>query len=274
MHRSNISESPYYAQFENSMHESLQKFGELCNSKQTKQSTVILLLNKHESFMDCIQKVSLGVCFTKKCGWNHEQWNGPDYQYADMDNKETDSDYDNLDDEIDDKKTNDDDDDDEKFDDNICSSSDILSYFPKHNPIVQRALNEMSHDPMFIKCYKYSLSFIIRQYIQFAKRFEPSLIDKSNSANDCVHNRQMYFHVIDAMDSENVHSMFNTNYGQIEWQHERLLWIGYYKNKDNDKCCINYLPKDILLMIMEYLKSPFSIFKCIKRDQLIKCGEL
>ena len=268
IYRSDVREAPYYIQFENPMHESLQKFGELCNSKQLKQSTVILLLNKHESFMDCIQKVSLGVCFTKKCGWNHEQWNGPDYQHGD-----TKENY-NYD-EIDDGKTNINSiNDDEKFVDNIVNSSDILSYFPKHNPIVQRGLHEMSHDPMLVKCYKYSLSFIIRQYIQFAKRFEPSLIDKSNNVNDYVHNRQIYFHVIDAMDSENVHSMFNVNYGQVEWQHERLLWIGYYKNKDNDKCCINYLPKDILLMIMEYLKSPFSIFKCMKRDQLIKCGQL
>ena len=34
---------------------------------------------------------------------------------------------------------------------------------------------------------------------------------------------------------------------------ERIIWIGFYKNKDNDKCLIQTLPKDLILHILYLL---------------------
>lgn len=44
----------------------------------------------------------------------------------------------------------------------------------------------------------------------------------------------------------NVHS-------PIEWKIERLIWIGYYQNSQNDKCLIKQLPKDIIKTMLSFL---------------------
>ena len=56
------------AQFINPLHESLEKFGAMCNMRQLKQSTIILLLNKHEGFVDCLKKVSLMFVLVQEMG--------------------------------------------------------------------------------------------------------------------------------------------------------------------------------------------------------------
>ena len=35
-----------------------------------------------------------------------------------------------------------------------------------------------------------------------------------------------------------------------EWNYVRLLWIGYYKNDENDECFVKKLPKDVLLYVI------------------------
>ena len=34
---------------------------------------------------------------------------------------------------------------------------------------------------------------------------------------------------------------------------ERILWIGFYKNGDNNKCIIDKLPKDLIIYILKFV---------------------
>ena len=34
------------------------------------------------------------------------------------------------------------------------------------------------------------------------------------------------------------------------WKQIRMIWIGYYKNNKNNNCLIRFLPKDIVVQIM------------------------
>ena len=47
---------------------------------------------------------------------------------------------------------------------------------------------------------------------------------------------------------------------RIEWNIERIIWIAFYQNKDNKKCLIQLLPKDIVKKILALLVSPSLIF--------------
>ena len=43
---------------------------------------------------------------------------------------------------------------------------------------------------------------------------------------------------------------------------ERIIWIGFYKNTENNKCLIKTLPKDLVIYILDLLgkqamKSPY-----------------
>ena len=40
----------------------------------------------------------------------------------------------------------------------------------------------------------------------------------------------------------------------LSWDIERIIWIGYYKNIDNDKCLITKLPKDVILHVLKLSK--------------------
>ena len=55
----------------------------------------------------------------------------------------------------------------------------------------------------------------------------------------------------------NFYYYFNI-YSNLSWRIERILWIAYYKNDQNDQCLIDYLPKDILITIIAFLRG--SIF--------------
>ena len=48
----------------------------------------------------------------------------------------------------------------------------------------------------------------------------------------------------------------------IESKIERIIWIGFYKNTQNNKCLIKTLPKDLIIEILYFLgkqsmKTPF-----------------
>ena len=59
----------------NAMHESIQLFDELVNSKWFKRTDFILILNKRDLFEELLSnQVSLSNCFSHKYGWNGEQW--------------------------------------------------------------------------------------------------------------------------------------------------------------------------------------------------------
>ena len=34
---------------------------------------------------------------------------------------------------------------------------------------------------------------------------------------------------------------------------ERIIWIGFYKNSDNNQCFIDKLPKDIIIHILQFI---------------------
>ena len=45
------------------------------------------------------------------------------------------------------------------------------------------------------------------------------------------------------------HCMINIKFkGDVSWKQERLIWIAYYKNKENEKCLLKRLPKAIVLI--------------------------
>lgn len=54
----------------NRMHESLQLFDEICNSKWFKDTALVLFLNKSDLFKEKIEKVDLKVCFQDYAGGN------------------------------------------------------------------------------------------------------------------------------------------------------------------------------------------------------------
>ena len=263
----------------NPMKESIELFGEICSLRMLNKTSIILLLTKHDSFMNSLTNKTLDVCFNTKHGWNHEQWKSPNYSMFDIDFGKI-----NINDEetkINSNEFDDDDDDEQKTiptndDDNNHDETDLLKYFPKQSHIVQDALNDLEIkcgklDRWFIKCYKYSLSFIIKQYIQMSKYYQPSLMDKNTT--HYRRDRQIHVHVIDARNSNDVKSMLDCEYYEIEWKYERLIWIAYFKNDENEQCLLKYVPKVLLLIIIRYLKTEFSIWKCIQRDLLQTYGE-
>ncbi len=52
----------------NRMHEAIQLFDEICNSKWFKSTSMILFLNKSDLFKDKIQNVDMNVCFSDYTG--------------------------------------------------------------------------------------------------------------------------------------------------------------------------------------------------------------
>ena len=253
----------------NAMIESLELFGSVCNNRLTRSSTIILLLNKHDGFVDSLKKESLRVCFSKNYGWQNEQWDGPDYDYNNKYNDlkedtavkiiyENTRQYSNVN-HISSTNCNEVKDIDEE---------DVLQYFPGDSSIVNDTLSKMKDDQLFVDCYKYSLSFIVKQYIQMSKHYQPCYIDQTMIDYRC--NRKIHAHVIDALNEKDVLSMFDSKLG-IVWQHERLIWIAYYKNDENDQCLLKTVPKDVLVVIVLFLRNQFSIWKCMRHDQLQKC---
>ena len=41
----------------------------------------------------------------------------------------------------------------------------------------------------------------------------------------------------------------------LPWKKERILWIGYMKNDENAVCCLSKVPKDIVKMIITFVKN-------------------
>ena len=251
------------------MQESLEVFGILCNMRLCMSSTIILLLNKHDLFIDCLKKESLSVCFSEKYGWKYEQYNGPNYNENDSYNYHYSYNF-NIDDNDEFK--------DVEYKENFMATDrnnhhnkNLLSYFPADNEIVQQTLNEHNHDERFVECYRYSLSFIIKQYIQVVQRFQ---IPIDASIHKYRNEKRIHVHVIDAMDQDSVKSFFDPTNLSNEWNYQRLIWIGYHKNDDNDECFFNGMPKDIIQMILALLKTPLSVWQCAKYDDLKKRGEL
>ena len=44
--------------------------------------------------------------------------------------------------------------------------------------------------------------------------------------------------------------MFNL-YDRVSWSIERLIWMAFYKNEENNECLIAQLPKDIVKRIID-----------------------
>ena len=50
----------------------------------------------------------------------------------------------------------------------------------------------------------------------------------------------------------------------IESKIERIIWIGFYKNKENNKCLIKTLPKDLINYVLYLLGKQSMIAPYIK----------
>ena len=48
--------------------------------------------------------------------------------------------------------------------------------------------------------------------------------------------------------------MFDIIVESLSWKIQRILWIGFFKNVNNDKCMIPKLPKDVLQKILGVLQ--------------------
>ena len=60
------------------------------------------------------------------------------------------------------------------------------------------------------------------------------------------------------------HFHFNIYIDYIESKTERLIWIGFYKNNENNKCFIKTLPKDLIIYILDLLGKQAMKSPCIK----------
>jgi len=64
----------------NALHEAIELFTEICNSKWFKKSELILFLNKDDLFREKLKAgVSLSECFSPQARWLGLPWEGPDY---------------------------------------------------------------------------------------------------------------------------------------------------------------------------------------------------
>lgn len=66
----------------NALHESVELFEELCNSKWFRKTEMILFLNKNDLFREQLKsEIPLSICFGKGTGWKEEgpHWTGTDY---------------------------------------------------------------------------------------------------------------------------------------------------------------------------------------------------
>jgi len=63
----------------NAMHEAIELFYEIRNSKYFKKTDIILFLNKKDLFEECFKKISLSFCFSHEKNWPGTPWDGMDY---------------------------------------------------------------------------------------------------------------------------------------------------------------------------------------------------
>ena len=68
----------------NALHESIEFFAEICNSKWFRKTDMILFLTKDNLFKEKLRAgISLSECFSPENGWQREKWSGGfDYEAA------------------------------------------------------------------------------------------------------------------------------------------------------------------------------------------------
>ena len=69
----------------NAMHESIELFGQIINSKWFVNSPIVLFLTKHDLFLALLMdEIGLDICFGKDnvswCDYSTRIWNGPNYK--------------------------------------------------------------------------------------------------------------------------------------------------------------------------------------------------
>jgi len=43
------------------------------------------------------------------------------------------------------------------------------------------------------------------------------------------------------------------DYPIMQWESQRIIWIGFYKNQENEKCMFGSLMKEIIKYIIQFL---------------------
>ena len=51
----------------------------------------------------------------------------------------------------------------------------------------------------------------------------------------------------------NTHFIFDVYIYYIEWDVERIIWIAFYKNNENNQCFVHQLPKDLIKHVLKFL---------------------
>jgi len=80
--------------------------------------------------------------------------------------------------------------------------------------------------------------------------------------SSCIVKNSDCFHIMGGLDidCEDLNTHFCINLGKIlprmpiRWENERQLWIGFIKNKENQECLIDQIPKDVLLYVLSFLQ--------------------
>ena len=72
----------------------------------------------------------------------------------------------------------------------------------------------------------------------------PGVIKCTNDYNQSliIGNKQQYFK-LNICNSTNI----------MDWDTTRILWIGWYQNRENNQCLIKILPKDVLKYILSFV---------------------
>ena len=69
-----------------------------------------------------------------------------------------------------------------------------------------------------------------------------------NNSVDCIINDKIYSCHAHLEDMQLFYISLKSR--RVDWKIERLVWIGYCKNTNNDKCLLVHLPKDIVKKIL------------------------
>ena len=60
-------------------------------------------------------------------------------------------------------------------------------------------------------------------------------------------------------------SKYYALHGHIKWQIERIIWIGFLKNENNDECLIPQLPKSVVQAITQFVGKYVTVKDCFKQ---------
>ena len=59
------------------------------------------------------------------------------------------------------------------------------------------------------------------------------------------------------IDSKEIEFLYKFLANTLEWRIERLVWIGYWKNDENEQCLLNHLSKDVIMLMLAFVGTKY-----------------